>query len=407
MEPEPDTDGPGATPEADETPLRVMIVDDHPMWRQAVGADLERSGVAVVVAEAGDGLDAVEVATTARADVILMDLILPSLNGVEATRRIVSAIPKAHILVLSASGEEADVLDAIKAGATGYLVKSATAPEVEQAVKRVARGEPVFTPSLAAVVLEEFRRMADHRSMRASSALPAEEADILRLVAKGYRYREIADRLSVPRATVRHAMQNVLGRLHLRHEGAVLEDSEDADGDEDAEALGGDGERVLATILFTDIVGSTELAVRLGDDRWRHLLERHHEVVRTELIRFRGREVDTAGDGFLSEFDQPARAVRCALAIVRSVRQLDLEIRAGIHTGEIERVGDQLRGIAVHIGSRIAALAGAGQVLVSSTVRDLVTGSMITFADAGARTLKGVPGEWRLFEARPEEPSSG
>jgi DNA-binding NarL/FixJ family response regulator len=383
----------GGSVPGDQAPLRVMVVDDHPMWRQAVAADLERSGVAMMVAEAGDGLEAVELASTAAADVILMDLILPSLNGVEATRRIVQAVPGARILVLSASGEEADVLDAIKAGATGYLVKSATAPEVEQAVQRVARGEPVFTPSLAAVVLEEFRNMADRSAAR--PALPVQEADILRLVAKGYRYREIADRLSVPRSTVRQAMQSVLGRLHLRHEGAILEDA-----DEDAEVL--EGERVLATVMFTDIVGSTELAARLGDERWRHLLERHHDLVRTELVRFGGREVDTAGDGFLSSFDQPARAVRCALAIVRSVRRLDIEVRAGIHTGELERVGDALRGIAVHIGSRIAALAGAGQVLVSSTVRDLVTGSTISFVDAGSRTLRGVPGEWRLFEATQE-----
>jgi class 3 adenylate cyclase len=157
-------------------------------------------------------------------------------------------------------------------------------------------------------------------------------------------------------------------------------------------------DRVLATILFTDIVGSTELATRLGDARWRDLLESHHVTVRTELSRFRGREVDTAGDGFLAVFDGPARAIRAANAIVEAVRPLGLEIRAGIHTGEIEQLpsGD-IRGIAVHTGARVAATAGSGEVLVSSSVRDLVAGSGFTFVDRGAHLLKGVEEERRLY----------
>lgn len=158
-----------------------------------------------------------------------------------------------------------------------------------------------------------------------------------------------------------------------------------------------DIDRVLATVLFTDIVGSTERAARSGDRRWSDLLSAHHERVRVELERFHGREIDTAGDGFVATFDGPARAVRCGQAVAESVRELGIEIRAGVHTGEIELVDDDVRGLAVHIGARVGALAGPGEVLVSSTVRDLVAGSGLRFVDAGEHQLKGVPGSWRLF----------
>jgi len=156
-------------------------------------------------------------------------------------------------------------------------------------------------------------------------------------------------------------------------------------------------DRVLATVLFTDIVGSTERAAELGDQRWRALLEEHNALVRREIVRFRGREVKTVGDGFLATFDGPARAIRCARSAVEALRRVGLEIRAGLHTGECERMGDDVGGIAVHIGARIAASAQAGEVLVSSTVRDLVAGSGLRFADRGTRILKGVPDQWRVF----------
>jgi pimeloyl-ACP methyl ester carboxylesterase len=156
-------------------------------------------------------------------------------------------------------------------------------------------------------------------------------------------------------------------------------------------------DRVLATVLFTDIVGSTERAHELGDLRWRDLLAAHHQAVRRELRRFRGRELDTAGDGFLAAFDGPARAIRCAQAVVESVRALGLDVRAGIHTGECEVLGDKLAGTAVHIGARVSSQAEAGEVLVSSTVRDLIAGSGIELADRGTFRLKGSPDEWRLF----------
>jgi class 3 adenylate cyclase len=156
-------------------------------------------------------------------------------------------------------------------------------------------------------------------------------------------------------------------------------------------------DRQLATVLFTDIVGSTERALELGDARWRELLERHHALVRRQLARFPGRELDTAGDGFFASFDGPARAIRCADAIRSGVRDLGLEIRAGLHTGECEVVDGKIAGIAVHIGARVAGNAEPGEVLVSSTVRDLVAGSGLRFRESRLAELKGVPGEWRLF----------
>ena len=156
-------------------------------------------------------------------------------------------------------------------------------------------------------------------------------------------------------------------------------------------------DRVLATIMFTDIVGSTERAAELGDTAWSELLARHHTLVRGELVRFRGEELDTAGDGFFAAFDGPGRAIECASAIRDGVRSLGLEVRAGLHTGECERIDGKLGGIAVPTGARIAALAEPGEVLVSSTVKDLVAGSGIDFADRGTHELKGVPGDWRLY----------
>ena len=155
-------------------------------------------------------------------------------------------------------------------------------------------------------------------------------------------------------------------------------------------------DRVLATVLFTDIVGSTEHAAALGDRRWRELVERHHSTVRALLARYRGKEVDTAGDGFFATFDGPARAVRCALAISEALPPLGVQIRAGLHTGEIEMIDGKVGGLAVNIGARIAALAEPSEVLVSSTVKDLVVGSGIEFAERGTHELKGVPGEWHV-----------
>jgi class 3 adenylate cyclase len=157
--------------------------------------------------------------------------------------------------------------------------------------------------------------------------------------------------------------------------------------------------RVLATVLFTDIVGSTKAAAAMGDDSWQRLLDDHYRVIRRQLDRFGGQEIKTVGDGIVATFDGPARAVRCAAGIRDGVRELGLEIRAGLHTGEIEVEPNDIAGLAVHIAARISAMAGAGELLVSSTVKDLVAGSGLVFEDRGTHELKGVPGEWRIFAA--------
>ena len=157
---------------------------------------------------------------------------------------------------------------------------------------------------------------------------------------------------------------------------------------------------MLATVLFTDIVGSTERAAALGDREWLSLQDSHHATIRSNLGRFRGREVTTAGDGFLATFDGPIRAVRCATSAVAAVRDLGIEIRAGLHPGEVRLDGTDVGGIAVHIGARIASLAGPSEVLVSSTVKDLVAGSSLEFEDRGEHELKGVPGTWRLYRVK-------
>jgi class 3 adenylate cyclase len=156
-------------------------------------------------------------------------------------------------------------------------------------------------------------------------------------------------------------------------------------------------DRVLATVLFTDIVSSSEKAAALGDRAWRDLLQRHHDLVRRQLVRFRGKEVDTAGDGFFASFDGPARAIRCGCAIVAAMPELGLQVRAGLHTGECELVDGKVAGIAVHTGARVAAQAQPGEVLVSQTVKDLVAGSGLAFQERDTHELKGIPGEWRLY----------
>lgn len=198
----------------DTDAIRVMVADDHPIWRDGVRADLERSGMAVVVGEASDGGEAIEKAREAMPEVILMDLRMPTVTGVDAIRRIVEDAPHVKIIVLSVSAEEADVLEAVKVGASGYLLKSATSDEIVEAVRRASDGEPVFTPALAGLVLNEFRRVATEGS--GEPGLSPRENEVLKLVAKGYTYREIAEKLYISVKTVQNHVQNILTKLHLR-----------------------------------------------------------------------------------------------------------------------------------------------------------------------------------------------
>jgi pimeloyl-ACP methyl ester carboxylesterase len=248
------------------------------------------------------------------------------------------------------------------------------------------------TSPSGAITLIDLYREIDIRSV-----LPAVDVPTLVL--------HRSDERMIPVAQGRYLGENIPGARYVELPGQDhLPFSGDTDAllDEIEEFLvgsrrGTEPERALATILFTDIVGSTEKAAVLGDRSWRQLLERHDAAVRHQLGLYRGREVKTMGDGFLATFDGPARAIRCAAAVQEEVASLGVEVRAGIHTGEVELIGDDVGGMAVNIGARIGALAGPGEVLVSSTVRELVVGSGLEFVERGVQTLKGAPGEWRLF----------
>jgi len=215
-----------------------------------------------------------------------------------------------------------------------------------------------------------------------------------------------SDNVIIPPAKGKYIAEHIPGAKYVELPGRnwyhVVEPGWRASFQEIAEFLTGHqaevaDDRVLATVLFTDIVDSTRRAAEIGDRNWHALLDAHDAVVRAQLVRFRGREVNTSGDGFLAMFDGPQRAIRCAMAIRDAVQALGIEVRAGLHTGECEVRGDDIGGIGVHIGARVSALAGPNDVLVSSTLRDLVIGSGLEFEERGSYELKGVPGEWRLF----------
>jgi DNA-binding NarL/FixJ family response regulator len=204
-----------------DLPLRVLVVDDHPIWRDGVTRDLESAGL-TVCGMAGDGAQAVRIATATRPDVVLLDLQLPDMSGVEVAARLSAIDPAPRILVLSASGERQDVLDAMTAGATGYLVKSASAAELLDGVRRVAAGDPVFTPGLAGLVLGEYRRLAGEPSGPTTPQLTDRETEILRLVAKGLTYPQIAERLVLSLRTVQNHVQNTLSKLQLHNKAQLV-----------------------------------------------------------------------------------------------------------------------------------------------------------------------------------------
>jgi pimeloyl-ACP methyl ester carboxylesterase len=247
------------------------------------------------------------------------------------------------------------------------------------------------TPSSAAA----FQEMAFNIDVRA--VVPSVAVPTLILHAVGDQVCHVENARFIARAIPSARYVELPGADHLAYfdpEQILAEIREFITGSREAE----EPDRVLATVLFTDIVGSTDRLVREGDRRWSELVDMHHAAVRRELTRFRGEEIDTAGDGFFARFDGPARAIRCAKAIQAAVAPLGLNVRAGLHTGELEVMPDGgLRGLAVHIGARVGGLAGGGEVLVSQTVRDLVAGSGLELVDRGVHPLKGVPGEWRVF----------
>jgi DNA-binding NarL/FixJ family response regulator len=308
--------------------IRVVLADDQVLVRAGFRALLDAQADIEVVGEADDGNDAVRMAVELRPDVVLMDIRMPGIDGLEATRRIVQDehLDRTRIVILTTFDIDEYVFEALRVGASGFLVKDTEPELLLQGVRAVARGDALLSPRVTRRLIGAF-----------------------------------------------------------------------AGGEARAFPTGSSAERILATVMFSDIVSSTERAAEIGDRRWRELLDRHDELVRAELSAHGGREIKTTGDGFLALFDAPARAIRCAVAIRDRLRGVGLDVRIGLHSGEVELRGSDVGGMAVNIGSRVAESGSPGDVVVSSTVRDLVAGSGIGFIDRGEQTLKGVPDRWRLF----------
>ena len=309
--------------------IRVVLADDQALVRAGFRALLDAQDDIEVVGEANDGEEAVRLASKLVPDVVLMDIRMPGVDGLAATRRIVhdERLDRVRIVILTTFDVDEYVFEALRVGASGFLVKDTDPSELVQGVRAVARGDALLSPGVTRKLISA-----------------------------------IADRNGEP-----------------------------------ALPVGSDRDRALATVMFSDIVGSTERAAEIGDRRWRDLLDRHDALIRRELARHGGREVKSTGDGFLALFDGPARAIRCAVAIQRGLRTEGVEVRIGLHSGEVELREGDVGGIAVHLGARVAAAGSPGEVVVSSTVRDLVAGSGIGFADRGEHDLKGIPDRWHLY----------
>jgi DNA-binding NarL/FixJ family response regulator len=315
--------------------IRVLLADDQALVRAGFRALLDAQDDIEVVGEADNGEAALRMATDLVPDVVLMDIRMPRMDGLEATRRIVEdrQLDRTRIVILTTFDVDEYVFEALRVGASGFLVKDIEPEVLLQGVRAVARGDALLSPGVT-------RRLIGAFSASQATAFPS----------------------------------------------------------------GSDPDRVLATVMFSDIVASTERAAQIGDRRWRAVLDRHDELVREQLAAHGGQQINTTGDGFLALFDAPARAIRCAVAIRDKIGALGIEVRIGLHSGEVELRGDDVGGIAVHIGARVTASASAGDIIVSSTVKDLVTGSGIGFLDRGGHILKGVPGRWRLFAVANPDP---
>jgi DNA-binding NarL/FixJ family response regulator len=308
--------------------IRVLLADDQALVRAGFRALLDAQADIEVVGEADDGNAALRMATELTPDVVLMDIRMPGMDGLEATRWIVQDphLDRTRIVILTTFDVDEYVFEALRVGASGFLVKDTGPEELLQGVRAVARGDALLSPGVTRRLIGAF----------AGDGAP---------------------RFPVGSGT----------------------------------------DRILATVMFSDMVSSTERAAEIGDRRWRDVLDRHDELVRRQLAAHGGREIKTTGDGFLALFAAPARAIRCAMAIRDELAAAGVEVRIGLHSGEVELRGNDVGGIAVNIGARVAASGSAGDVVVSSTVKDLVAGSGIPFTDRGEHALKGMPERWRLF----------
>ena len=308
--------------------IRVLLADDQALVRAGFRALLDAQPDIEVVGEVEDGAGAVREAIELTPDIVLMDIRMPGMDGLEATRRILQEerLDRTRIVILTTFDEDDYVYEALRLGASGFLVKDTDPDELLQGVRTVARGDPLLSPDIT---------------------------------------------------------RRLIGAVTASHARSFPAASEP--------------DRILATVMFSDIVASTERAAEIGDRNWRDVLDRHDELVRKLLSEHGGHEIKTTGDGFLALFDAPTRAIRCALAIRDGLRALEIEVRIGMHSGEVELRGDDVGGIAVNIGARVASAGSPGEVLVSTTVRELVSGSGIGFDDRGDRELKGVPDRWHLF----------
>jgi serine/threonine-protein kinase len=393
--------------------MRVVIADDAVLVREGLARLLTESGFEVV-GEAGDAGALLSLVRAKHPDVAVVDIRMPPTHtdeGLAAAAEIRELHPETAVLVLSQYLEPQYAMRLVEQApaGVGYLLKERVGrvDELTDALRRVAAGECVVDRMVVQELFEHTRRQAP------LAELSPRERQILQLMAEGRSNQGIREQLWLSPKTVETHIRSLFNKLGLRDApesnrrvlavlaylsssaGRDSADDEDHVADEVPEA-----ERALVTILFTDLVDSTQRAASIGDSAWASLVQAHNAVVRHELARFSGEEIDTAGDGFLVVFDTPASAVRCALAVQDQLKALGLEARAGIHTGEVERrLGDKPRGIAIHVGSRIMALAGRGEVLVSATTRDLVAGSGLDLEDRGVVELKGIEGERHIFAA--------
>ena len=381
--------------------MRVVVADDDVLLRRGL-IELLRAGGFEVVGEAGDPATFLELVRSTMPDVAVLDIRMPpthTLEGLEAAARVRAEHgDRVAIVLLSqhVEAEQAAKLLERRSSGIGYLLKERVLDpdELFDAIRRVAAGGTAIDP----VVVEQLLRRRERSEPVAT--LTEREREVLAAMAQGRSNQWIAENLHVSSKTVEAHTGRIFMKLGLE------ESSEDhrrvlavlaylRTGSASAP------DSRLATVLFTDIVSSSERAARLKDAGWRTVLDSHDAVVRTQLFRFEGKEVNTTGDGFVATFDVPAQAARCAIAIIEALRPLDLAIRAGLHTGQVEARGDDIGGIAVNIAARVQALAQPGEVLVSRTVADLLTGSDVSLRARGEHELRGIPGRWALFAVEP------